>query len=50
MKTPFSIISDVTSFIKSPNINVKNQEVFAYRKEKDARGCELASHHTANHL
>lgn len=43
VKTPFSIISDVTSFIKSPNINVKNQEAFVFRNEKDARGRELDS-------
>ncbi|QUG84472.1 BC_2427 family protein [Bacillus nitratireducens] len=41
VKTPFSIISDVTSFIKFPNINVKNQEVFVFRNEKYARGREL---------
>ncbi|PGK42371.1 BC_2427 family protein [Bacillus thuringiensis] len=43
VKTPFSIISDVTSFIKFPNINVKNQEAFVFRNEKDARGRELDS-------
>ncbi|PGK42347.1 hypothetical protein CN907_09250 [Bacillus anthracis] len=43
VKTPFSIISDVTSFIKSPNMNVKNQEAFVFRNEKDARRCELDS-------
>jgi len=43
VKTPFSIISDVTSFIKFPNINVKNQETFVFRSEKDARGRELDS-------
>ncbi|PEJ97486.1 BC_2427 family protein [Bacillus wiedmannii] len=43
VKTPFSIISDVTSFKKSPNMNVKNQEVFVFRNEKDARGRELDS-------
>lgn len=43
MKTPFSIISDVTSFKKSPNMNVKNQEVYVFRNEEDARGRELAS-------
>ncbi|MBG0967077.1 BC_2427 family protein [Bacillus sp. SRB1LM] len=43
VKIPFSIISDVTSFIKPPNINVKNQEVFVFRNEKDARRCELDS-------
>ncbi|EJQ80698.1 BC_2427 family protein [Bacillus toyonensis] len=41
VKTPFSIISDVTSFIKFPNMNVKNQEVFVFRNQKDERGCEL---------
>ncbi|WP_242270188.1 BC_2427 family protein [Bacillus cereus group sp. BfR-BA-01395] len=43
VKTPFSIISDVTSFKKSPNMNVKNQEVYVFRNEEDARGRELAS-------
>ncbi|MGH0613233.1 BC_2427 family protein [Bacillus cereus] len=43
LKTPFSIISDVTSFKKSPNMNVKKQEVFVFRNEKDARGRELDS-------
>ena len=43
MKTPFSIISDVTSFIKFPNMNVKNQEAFVFRNEKDVRGRELDS-------
>ncbi|HFK1784765.1 MULTISPECIES: BC_2427 family protein [Bacillus cereus group] len=43
VKTPFSIISDVTSFIKFPNINVKSQEAFVFRNEKDARGRELDS-------
>ncbi|PIE94560.1 BC_2427 family protein [Bacillus fungorum] len=43
VKTPFSIISDVTSFIKFPNMNVKNQEAFVFRNEKDARGRELDS-------
>ncbi len=43
VKTPFSIISDITSFIKFPNINVKNQEIFVFRNEKDARGRELDS-------
>ncbi|WP_144492201.1 MULTISPECIES: BC_2427 family protein [Bacillus cereus group] len=41
VKTPFSIISDVTSFIRFPNINVKNQEVFVFRNQKDERGREL---------
>ncbi|MBE5106776.1 hypothetical protein IGI01_16315 [Bacillus thuringiensis] len=41
VKTPFSIISDVTSFIKFPNINVKNQEAFVFRNQKDDRGLEL---------
>ncbi|KAA0766673.1 BC_2427 family protein [Bacillus sp. SH5-2] len=41
VKTPFSIISDVTSFIKFPNMNVKNQEVFVFRNQKDERGREL---------
>ncbi|MEI3893514.1 MULTISPECIES: BC_2427 family protein [Bacillus] len=41
VKTPFSIISDVTSFIKFPNMNVKNQEVFVFRNQKDERGHEL---------
>ncbi|WP_336975101.1 BC_2427 family protein [Bacillus thuringiensis] len=43
VKIPFSIISDVNSFIKPPNINVKNQEVFVFRNEKGARRCELDS-------
>ncbi|OJD90663.1 MULTISPECIES: BC_2427 family protein [Bacillus cereus group] len=43
VKTPFSIISDVTSFIKFPNIKVKNQETFVFRSEKDVRGRELDS-------
>lgn len=43
VKTPFSIISDITSFIKFPNINVKNQETFVFRNEKDTRGRELDS-------
>ncbi|PEW03005.1 hypothetical protein CN425_08845 [Bacillus cereus] len=41
VKTPFSIISDVTSFIKFPNINVKNQEAFVFRNEQDVSGREL---------
>ncbi|HDX9609967.1 TPA: hypothetical protein ROY01_000949, partial [Bacillus toyonensis] len=41
VKTPFSIISDVTSFIKFPNMNVRNQETFVFRNEKDTRGREL---------
>ena len=41
VKTPFFIISDVTSFIKFPNMNVKNQEVFVFRNQKDERGREL---------
>ncbi|OJE44326.1 hypothetical protein BAQ49_09910 [Bacillus proteolyticus] len=41
VKTPFYIISDVTSFIKFPNMNVRNQETFVFRNEKDARGREL---------
>ncbi|HHT7191487.1 TPA: BC_2427 family protein [Bacillus cereus] len=41
VKTPFSIISDVTSFIKFPNINVKNQETFVFRNEENAGGREL---------
>ncbi|WP_259415668.1 BC_2427 family protein [Bacillus toyonensis] len=41
VKTPFSIISDVTSFIKFPNMNVKNQEVFVFRNQKDERNREL---------
>ncbi|HDR8183872.1 TPA: hypothetical protein QC116_003304 [Bacillus thuringiensis] len=41
VKTPFSIISDVTSFIKFPNMNVRNQETFVFRNEEDARGQEL---------
>ncbi|WP_341519601.1 BC_2427 family protein [Bacillus paramobilis] len=43
VKTPFSIISDVTSFKKFPNMNVKNQEVYVFRNEEDARGRELDS-------
>ncbi|EJS68776.1 BC_2427 family protein [Bacillus cereus] len=41
VKTPFSIISDVTSFIKFPNINVKTQEAFVFRNEQDIGGREL---------
>ncbi|KAB2441136.1 BC_2427 family protein [Bacillus luti] len=41
VKTPFSIISDVTSFIKFPNINVKTQEAFVFRNEQDVGGREL---------
>ncbi|MDM5239550.1 BC_2427 family protein [Bacillus cereus] len=41
VKTPFSIISDVTSFIKFPNINVKNQEAFVFRNEQVVGGREL---------
>ncbi|XLP24686.1 BC_2427 family protein [Bacillus toyonensis] len=41
VKTPFSIISDVTSFKKFPNMNVRNQETFVFRNEKDTRGREL---------
>ncbi|MDH4421798.1 MULTISPECIES: BC_2427 family protein [Bacillus] len=41
VKTPFSIISDVTSFIKFPNINVKTQEAFLFRNEQNVGGREL---------
>ena len=41
VKTPFSIISDVTSFIKFPNINVKTKEAFLFRNEQDVGGREL---------
>ncbi|MBJ8080988.1 hypothetical protein JDS82_07090 [Bacillus cereus group sp. N14] len=43
VKTPFSIISDVTSFKKFPNMNMKNQEVYVFRNEEVARGRELDS-------
>ncbi|WP_088054505.1 BC_2427 family protein [Bacillus cereus] len=41
VKTPFSIFSEVTSFKIFPNINVKNQETFVFRSEKDVEGREL---------
>ncbi|MCP9227963.1 hypothetical protein NMG90_21760 [Bacillus mycoides] len=38
MKTPFSIVSEVSSFLKSPNISMKEQEAFVFQNEKNA-GC-----------
>ncbi|MED0948640.1 hypothetical protein P4T70_10925 [Bacillus mobilis] len=43
VKTPFSIISKVSSFRVFPKINVKNQDAFVFRNEKDAKGRELDS-------
>ncbi len=43
VKTPFSIISEVSSFNVFPKINVKNQDAFVFRNEKDAEGRELDS-------
>ncbi|QWG84239.1 BC_2427 family protein [Bacillus mycoides] len=43
VKTPFSIISEVSSFKVFPKINVKNQDAFVFRNEKDAEGRELDS-------
>ncbi|WP_242245745.1 BC_2427 family protein [Bacillus cereus group sp. BfR-BA-01523] len=43
VKTPFSIISEVSSFKVFPKINVKNQDEFVFRNEKDAEGRELDS-------
>ncbi|WP_264446670.1 BC_2427 family protein [Bacillus cereus] len=43
VKTPFSIISEVSSFKVFPKINVKNQDEFVFRNEKDAEGSELDS-------
>ncbi|WP_439876401.1 BC_2427 family protein [Bacillus mycoides] len=43
VKTPFSIISEVSSFKVFPKINVKNQDEFIFRNEKDAEGRELDS-------
>ncbi len=38
MKTPFSIVSEVSSFLKFPNISMKEQEAFVFQNEKNA-GC-----------
>ncbi|PEX00572.1 hypothetical protein CN446_00505 [Bacillus cereus] len=43
VKTPFSIISEVSSFKVFPKINVKNQDAFVFRNEKDAEGREVDS-------
>ncbi|MGG0246716.1 BC_2427 family protein [Bacillus mycoides] len=43
VKTPFSIISEVSSFKVFPKVNVKNQDAFVFRNEKDAEGRELDS-------
>ncbi|MCQ6567026.1 BC_2427 family protein [Bacillus mycoides] len=43
VKTPFFIISEVSSFKVFPKINVKNQDAFVFRNEKDAEGRELDS-------
>ncbi|MGG5802878.1 BC_2427 family protein [Bacillus mycoides] len=43
VKTPFSIISEVSSFKVFPKINVKNQDAFVFRNEKNAEGRELDS-------
>ncbi|MGH0676640.1 BC_2427 family protein [Bacillus luti] len=43
VKIPFSIISEVSSFKVFPKINIKNQEEFVFRNEKDLGGCELDS-------
>ncbi|GLV64473.1 hypothetical protein Bmyc01_31430 [Bacillus mycoides] len=43
VKTPFSIISEVSSFKVFPKVNVKNQDEFVFRNEKDAEGRELDS-------
>ncbi|QWH18056.1 hypothetical protein EXW62_13570 [Bacillus mycoides] len=43
VKTPFSIISEVSSFKVFPKINVKNQDAFVFRNGKDAEGRELDS-------
>ncbi|EOP49237.1 hypothetical protein IKQ_05191, partial [Bacillus cereus VDM053] len=38
MKTPFSIVSEVSSFLKFPNISMKEQDAFVFQNEKNA-GC-----------
>ncbi|PGO20095.1 hypothetical protein CN984_29905 [Bacillus cereus] len=43
VKTPFSIISELSSFKVFPKINVKNQDAFVFRNEKDEEGRELDS-------
>ncbi|PFJ17636.1 hypothetical protein COD67_17760 [Bacillus cereus] len=43
VKTPFSIISEVSSFKVFPKINVENQETFVFRNKKDIEGLELDS-------
>ncbi|MEM5606745.1 hypothetical protein AAHB51_30180 [Bacillus cereus] len=34
MKTPFSITSEVSSFLKSPNISIKNKEHLYFKMKK----------------
>ncbi|WP_336992209.1 BC_2427 family protein [Bacillus toyonensis] len=41
MKIPFSIVSEVSSFLKFPNISMKKQEAFVFQNEKNAGGREL---------
>lgn len=41
VKTPFSIISEVSSFLKFPNISRKNQEVFVFHNETNTECREL---------
>ncbi|MEI5923919.1 BC_2427 family protein [Bacillus albus] len=43
VKTPFSIISEVSSFKIFPKINIKNQEEFVFQNEKDVGRHELDS-------
>ncbi|MGX5537362.1 BC_2427 family protein, partial [Bacillus wiedmannii] len=43
VKTPFSIISEVSSFKVFPKINIKNQEAFVFQNEKDVGRRELDS-------
>ncbi|SIQ66363.1 hypothetical protein SAMN05878494_2088 [Bacillus cereus] len=43
VKTPFSIISEVSSFKIFPKINIKNQESFVFQNEKDVGRRELDS-------
>ncbi|MBG9856182.1 BC_2427 family protein [Bacillus wiedmannii] len=43
VKTPFSIISEVSSFKIFPKINIKNQEAFVFQNEKDVGRRELDS-------
>ncbi|HHT7173432.1 TPA: BC_2427 family protein [Bacillus cereus] len=38
VKTPFSIISEVSNFKRTPNINEKNKEKFVFRNQRD-KGC-----------